>query len=216
MKNILIITDSLGIPRKYPEYINETKIWCYKLQQTRQDNIYCLPIPNLDTNHLQSMAELYLSAYQVDIVIIQVGIVDCAPRVLTKNEVKLISRLKILSKIIKPFIKKHRNWLIKKRKITYTTRENFRKNIQKILAALTTSQTYFIPIAPSSQGFENYNNGVSVNISEYNKIIKNEANIINVYDLEDTEKIFMSDHHHLNECGHKQVFVKVNSFLNSL
>ena len=88
-----------------------------------------------------------------DYLILQVGIVDYAPRYLTENESKILRNLPFSNKIYS-VIKKFRH-LFLKRNISYVSKENYYSNIKTIITLINPNmRTIIIPIAPATDEYE--------------------------------------------------------------
>ncbi len=207
---ILIITDSLGCPRVYPEYLPSTQAWPIRLQEKYPNNVVYVSMPGLTTKRLYNEISNYLKAYEVDAVIIQVGIVDCAPRALTQNELKILSRIPIVNRVVRFFVKKYRSKMVSFRKVTYTNVRDFRYYTHAITSCFNNKILFFLPIAPPTKAYEEYNPGVSSNVSCYNSILSENAMLIDVYSGCDSNSIYMEDYHHLNKEGHNLIFNRVS------
>lgn len=97
MKKILCIADSMGLPRPTVPYEDT---WIYTLKKNRQDiDFITLFKRSLTSDSLKDDNE-YLVYYDPEIVILQIGIVDCAPRYIKSNSLinKLVLRLPCKSK----------------------------------------------------------------------------------------------------------------------
>lgn len=84
----------------------------------------------------------YYKAIDPDIVIVQVGIVDCTPRFVTKKEKYLLTKIpvignKIIGFINHSFVRKHRN-------ITYILKNQFLKNLNTLKIMFKIQVNYFL------------------------------------------------------------------------
>ena len=83
-KRVLVISDSLGLPRENPDgIIYYENSWPYLLKE--KFDVIHLGIGGASIDQLVSQAGYYRFA-NPDFVILQSGIVDCAPRTMTKKE----------------------------------------------------------------------------------------------------------------------------------
>lgn len=208
-KKTLIITDSLGVPRSYPEKLSDDDIWCYRLQERFGINVRLYTVPALASDRLVEDINLYLKAFQPEVVIIQIGIVDCSPRALTKTEMKIISNIPLVNTLAHKFIRKYRKKIVTKRNITYVSSEDFECNLLKIRELFINSRVFFLPIAPACEHYEEVNPGIESNICKYNAIINKLFNSIDVFKGCEKNDIFMSDLHHLNKLGHDVVYKNI-------
>jgi hypothetical protein len=205
-KKILVITDSLGLPRTEPQSVNDSEAWPHMLANHVEHEVYTFTRGGATSSDIVRELGGYLGAYTPDIVIVQIGIVDCAPRALTRRELKVVSVLPVIGKLVNRVVKRFRKNIVMARKITYTNKNEFKLNVELIKEAFNNSEVYFVSILSALEDYEEYNPGVSDNIADYNKILGEQGNYISPYRPENLDAITMSDFHHLNKNGHKIVF----------
>lgn len=200
---ILILTDSLALPRESPENCKYEETWP-SIIKNKGYIVHQVSIGGATSATLLSQINYHLS-FNPDIVIIQVGIVDCAPRFLKKNELFILKKIpffgrKIISSLNNKVVRKVRN-------INYVNAKSFKKNIIAIknLISTKTSQVYFLSIIPASLEYEEKLPNISKNIRLYNQIIYDIS--FNNYISLDSMPIqgIMSDHHHINSVGHEYI-----------
>lgn len=212
MRKVLFVTDSLGSPRIHPEKINDEESWVYNvIDRIDTDCKFRTFIkPGLDTNQLKVDTESYLSAYKdVDVVILQIGIVDCYPRAIKKTELSVILRLpKLLSGLIHKFVKRNYRALVKFRDVRYVPVHKFEENLVAFKQSFPNANFLVVPIAPASDRWKEKNPKVGLSIDLYNTKLKKvfgsgyeEA----CYQKCDVNDICQSDNHHLNANGHNVV-----------
>jgi len=208
VKRILVFTDSLGLPRSVPEHCAYEDTWCFKLK--RDFNVHQVSIGGATSSDILRQCPYHIE-FKPDVVIVQIGIVDCAPRFLTKFELELIKKLpdKINSKLIRALNNsKVRNF----RKITYVRTDLFARNIRKLQTFFKGTPVIFINILPASDSYEKILPGIKSRVEQYNEILINEAKYIcETYDLHN--KGVMSDYVHLNAFGHDMIYHKIFNFL---
>ena len=90
---ILVFSDSLGLPRNTPQAVNWEETWVQLLSK-----IYCVEYCAIGGAKVSDLSRQisYYKIFNPDIVIVQSGIVDCAPRALTEFEKQIIERFAIL------------------------------------------------------------------------------------------------------------------------
>ncbi|TDF81198.1 hypothetical protein [Pseudomonas sp. H9] len=211
MKTVLIITDSLGLPRVKPERIADDECWVYRLQDLFNQRLKFRTIctPGMDTRQLLVASRDYHQAINPDLVILQVGIVDCYPRALKRGEVSLIKRLpKTLNMMLHKLVKRHYGYLIKRRKIQYVGATEFRNNLLEVRKIFPGSQFRIVPIAPPCSDYRAKNPLIEIAVNNYNKIFMDlfGSEVLADCYADSGDRIFMSDNHHLNTTGHDQVF----------
>lgn len=202
-KRILILSDSLALPRNIPEVCTYNETWPILLRKNGFD-VHQVSIGGATSEDLLRQAPYHCS-YNPEIVLIQVGIVDCAPRFMTKMELSLVRKLPFGHLIIRAINTKS----VKKiRKIQYIPPKSFKKNIESIDLIFRNAHTIFIEILPVVAEYEKLLPGVRRNVEVYNEILKNSARkTININDI--GRDGIMSDHHHLNALGHQYIFSRI-------
>jgi len=213
-KKALIITDSLGLPRLNPENLSGKDCWTHRITHEKSDyDVYLFSRGGLSSKELVKNINIYFKSYEPEIIIIQLGIVDCAPRALRFSERKIISSIPILRTLIKKTISLFRKEIVKFRKITYVTEKEFLRNLLTFKEEFSDSKIYVVPIAPATPEYEEYSPGVTENINRFNAILDKIFITIDPYDSVYTFDILMSDYHHLNRKGQDLVFQKVKALL---
>lgn len=201
---VLLITDSLGLPRTSPEKVEYEGTWCFLLSERYDVNQFSYGGGTVE--ELLSQVS-YFKMYSPDIVIVQSGIVDCAPRALTKCENHIWNKYKFTRAILRMCSP----WLIRmlrKRGKTYTSIEAFRSSV-RIFNKEFGDKLFWIGIVPSSADYEKKVPGITKNIVNYNKVLLEELGQ-NMIDLSNMPKDYiMSDFHHLNEKGHKYISERI-------
>lgn len=202
MGKILLLTDSLALPRESPEICKYEQTWPYLLKKSGYEIHQC-SIGGATSTDLLRQAHYYKS-FNPDIIIVQVGIVDCTPRFINRKEKYLLTKIpKIGNRLIG--ILNNPN-LRKRRKITYISREKFLENIKSIKKLFNhRSRVFFVEII-GGQGYDSLLPGVYDNIEVYNNLLYKVSEVIE-YNHED---ITMNDYHHLNEKGHICLFQAIS------
>ncbi|MDA9300068.1 hypothetical protein N9Q00_00415 [Amylibacter sp.] len=143
----------------------------------------------------------YFNIDDYDKIILQFGIVDCAPRPLTRYEYFILRNIK-LNKGLDFFMRKYRN--IKKTKLHIF--ERYCIDIKE----LCRDKLLVLPIVYASSDYEEELPNIGNNVNRYNEILKSIFGK-HLVDLELEEEHFMTDQHHFSKIGHK----KIASILNS-
>jgi hypothetical protein len=207
---ILILTDSLGLPRSTPEQCDFEHTWPQLLgniyQQIHQVSI------GAATSQVLLKQVTYQKAFRPDIVILQVGIVDCAPRFMSRKELDFTYALGNLGRSIRFLF--NRKWVKKHRRISYINETEFNANIQE-MQFMFDCPIMAIGILPASDAYENILPGVTEKVNLYNNILAN-----NFKYFVDTKEIIgyngiMTDHHHLNKDGHLYILEKIQILLDT-
>lgn len=205
-KRILFLTDSLSLSRDNPEVVKyeDTYVYLLKSNYPEYDIIQC-GYGGATINILLEQAS-YLKMMKPDIIILQSGIVDCAPRSITKFESDIITRIPILSKHIFQFIRKYSPKIRKIRSITYSSKNNFKKSILELKKIFPHSDFYCFGILLANSNYEVKVPGITLNIKMYNQILKSIFNEKYIDTSNINTKCIMSDNIHLNKEGHKIIF----------
>ncbi len=231
MKNkILCIADSLGLPGHLNKYEDT---WFYKLKQEFPNSDFISFFKRqLTTDILVSIGGGEggvdnwpkggdcLEAYKPDIVIIQLGIVDCAPRLLNKYDRVII---KILPKILrKPYIEIVK--LIRTRNInnTLVPFDIFKSNLDIYIkrAQELGVKIVFISISVPEKKMLEKNKEIISNVTRYNKYYSELENIYSFIKVtspliaSDYDKNIYEDGYHPNVFGQNIIYNKLKDLLN--
>ncbi len=205
---VLFITDSLLLPRKIKNesvVYEETYFYLLKNYFKTIDFVNC-SIGGASINELLNQSSYYQNSL-FDIIFIQCGIVDCAPRAFKDFEKKIISKLKILS-----IAKKFEHYLRAKRNYSKTNFINFEKYLIELVKSFEQSKNiYSLGILPAQPTYEFILPTITKKIKTYNNILKKHTLYID-NDNFPYNGIF-SDYHHLNAEGHQIIFEKIKTIL---
>ncbi|MCO4754510.1 MAG: SGNH/GDSL hydrolase family protein [Bacteriovoracaceae bacterium] len=218
-RKILFLTDSLGLPRP-DQTIKDDETWCQLVAKDMKQSDYEFFFQLHGGLHTKRLLLLrrqgYIGGYQPDIVVLQIGIVDCSSRVLGERAKEIISRIPFINRLVRNFIKKFHKRLSLIRDITYVDRKNFRTNLESLKNSFEGASFLVIPIAPPTKGFIDMMPLIERNIFDYNKIL-NDVFGRNfqekIYDGENPESFLLDDHYHLNKKGHSKVAQFIQSKL---
>lgn len=197
-QKILIITDSLSFPRSKPQMVRYEETWIARLKRA---------CPDIDIIHhgrggatlreLCVHSNYYFGTTLPDLVIMQSGVVDCAPRALSPIERMIVTRLPGPARRI---IQNHATSLRRLRSIQYGPAEQFRYHVDLIEAAFP--RVLWLGIAPSCSDWETAVPGITNAIKNHNAILQ-EQEYVPLSDL--CEDDIMEDFHHLTAAGHAKV-----------
>lgn len=223
MKSILIIGDSLGLPRKDLSY---KCTWPYLLSSKLKDFDFIIKLQRaLTTRHLfEAPKQDWLEFYMPNTVIMQIGIVDCAPRYVKKYGLinKVLATIpSVLSQIIWKLIKRFR-----KRSVRYAdvSLEDYHQNLVRFLGrceTINTEKVILIKIASPGPSFIKKNPNVPLQIRKYNEILdllsKENDRVVLVDCLTEINQEFLCDDgYHLNEKGNSLLYNSLLSLFNNL
>lgn len=218
MKKVLCIGDSLGLPRPGVSY---EQTWFAMLQNHYQNEFCFIPSFRRALTSADIASVDNLEIYNPQIVILQVGIVDCAPRLFKRNSklIFIINRAPSLIKSVFWRIAKK----IRQRKLSNAdvSISEFKENLSRYLdrcQQIKTEKVVLISIQnPGStmlknnpellQAIQLYNNILSEMVHLYQFVIKIDPlrNASNTF--------YVEDGYHLNELGAKAIFENIKEIL---
>ena len=210
MKRLLVISDSVALPREKPEESFYENTYPFILSKYYQ--VFQCSIGGATINELVDQAHYY-KQYKPDIVILQSGIVDCSPRAYTKNEEwfwGLCFFTKAIRKLLSMTITTRR--LRRIRKKVWTKETKYKEECNRYISLFPGSQCFVLSIIVSP-ACESVNPGMFYNVGKYNRILKEifKENYINLEKMPISG--IMSDYHHLNSEGHLYVADKIMNVL---
>lgn len=214
-RKILILSDSLALARETPESLLLEESWAYRLRELMDADWLQFSLGGATSSDLLAQAGYWLhSARSVDWLIIQVGIVDWAPRAFSRKEIIQQKALALFTRLFPRLGKKIFERLRRWRRISYVDPYRFRENVQAFLriAQEQGAQLLWIPVV-GANSYEDILPGVSKKIAEANKILREELGSC-LMDIKLTDELFMCDGHHLRSSGHellaRNIFEHVN------
>jgi hypothetical protein len=143
------------------------------------------------------------------LVIIQSGIVDCAPRPFTRVEFKIINTVGLIRRIYNSRLKDKLKAWGKSRGYTNTSLNDFRHFAQRMDNIFPNATLYWNQIMPASDAYETSLPGIRKNINTYNMVLEEifGTRLITYPDF--PADGLMSDFHHLSVNGHKAFYEKM-------
>lgn len=196
---ILFITDSLAFPRAEPELVryDDTYLALLKTQ-----------FPDCDFIHqgrggativdLYKHTNYFHGTIAPDLVFMQSGVVDCAPRALTVVEQQIISRLPMVGRPLGELVRRHARSLRRIRNMTYTSLPVFEQYVRHFEALFPT--VYWIGILPVAPAYDAKLEGMTRNVDSFNEVLR-ARRYVDSSGI-DPDTMIMSDFHHLNAIGH--------------
>src|SRR5680860_398442 len=156
---VLLLTDSLSLPRAYSGgQVRWEDTWVSLLRQALPEVQFIhVGIGAATITELLRLQDYYALSYP-NIVILQCGIVDCAPRALGKLEVRIIKKLHLF-RLVKPFI----TLLRKYRGLTYTNASVFEQALLKFKDKFPAVPFVAVGILPGCDEYDAIVPGVSEN-----------------------------------------------------
>lgn len=210
---IQIFSDSLALPREAPQKVYYEETYPAKLQKDHIVVQFSKGAGTIDELFGQTF---YLKMFSPDVVIIQSGIVDCAPRPFTQFEEHFF-KLNFVTKGCKAILKRvTKPWLRNLRKVAWTSPKKFRFYCNQFFKIYPNIPIYAIGILPPRPEYEKMAKGISKRIAQYNSILKDvfRENFIDTSDMPDEG--IMSDHHHMTTVGHQFIYDKIVERLSKL
>ncbi len=200
---VLILTDSLSLPRKLEQgFVDWDEVYFSRLKKRFPDVDFILVGMGGATITQIFLAMNYYVYTKPDLIILQAGIVDCAPRALGQFEQQIISKLRLF-RLVSPFTK----FLRKFRGISYTSPPAFEETLLKLKNTFPQKPFISIGILPGSDGYEALVPGISGKIKLYNNILKKNTEFIDNQDF--PVDAIHHDFYHLNKFGHELIFNKL-------
>lgn len=236
MKKIVIIADSLSLPR--PKELGDIPYegtYPYLLDmglRTKLGNN--APVVMEKGKRARTITDVkndwveYVSWRKPEVVIVHVGIVDCAPRVFLPQQKVFVDRIRVLwlRKLILHFVKKYRRNIIRLfPNRVYTPFDFYKATVQHIIELAMQDKIkalIFINTISPPDSFEYRSPGCQKNVEMYNKILYQATLNKDVY-LIDINKIFSegglldkyitNDCHHLTVEGNKVLAIHLQNLL---
>jgi len=223
---IFLIGDSLAVPRSDPSGdIRYRNCYPFLIQQYLENQLQSVHVPVI-YDRSQSCCTLpdvvfswneEISLQEPDILIIQVGVVDCAPRVFTPYQRKVVANLRprIMRESVLSLVRKYRKHLVRLRgNLTYTSYEQFRQaaiGLSSEADRVGLLGCYFVNIITPSLEMERRSPGFCSNVAKYNEVLEEVADgkIVQIVDMDGIvqrmghERLLLSDGIHINKEGHR-------------
>lgn len=131
MKRVLILSDSLALARTKPEICLYEDTYPAFLKKGFE--VHQVSIGGATSADLLKQVH-YHKSFNPDVVILQVGIVDCAPRFISRKELDFTYAIGAIGKGLRYMLNK--KWIKQIRKISYINKAEFKENLNKIQDAL--------------------------------------------------------------------------------
>jgi lysophospholipase L1-like esterase len=225
-KKIVILADSLSLPR--PENLGNTlyeETYPYLLDVSlREQQGVNAPIIIEKGKRSRTMPDVasdwkeYVSLRKPEIVVIQVGITDCAPRVFTSKQRTYIERIpsKFIREILLKFVHKFRRQIIaSSQPKVYTPLVQFSETVAKLVEFAErddVSALVFVQIVMPPDSLEIRSPGLQENVRLYNNVLDQVKSKLGVYVIEfnelmrnqkNKESYLLDDGQHLSVRGHQ-------------
>jgi acyl-CoA thioesterase I len=213
MKKVMLLADSCGLPRGFPESektaFEETYPYLLRKHFPNVD-FFQLCVGGISGPELIGQAVAYFDKWRPDIIIVQVGIDDCRPEPIPNVLRIILSEIEFLQRfkgyIYKPAIMKR---LIRFWPFYRISPNTFKRNVKKIQAVFPASKLYWMEIFTSADGgYEEHRPGVLKHIQVFNDLLKNnvKSGYVPLHDELNSVAGVNADHLHLNPRGHRKIF----------
>jgi hypothetical protein len=231
----LFIGDSLSMPRVrigiQPEHTYVHSLEMFWRQQYPAAYLWKFLRRGVGVSHFASyfIDSLLpcLDSRQIDVGVVHLGIVDCAPRPLPYSLRLLLSySYAPLLNAVSRFLHKHRRLLLKAGcSFRFTSPKKFNRVYSNLLNALTSScdRVYAVNIAPAIETLYEHSPGLRESINEYNDIIQRaishskNARLIDVFsEFRAHPDQYLTDDLHINKNGHDWIFAQIQQLELSL
>lgn len=219
---ILLITDSLGLPRKLVKYEDVWTDRLLKRIKLDEDNsliVYTMLKRALTIDQVWQM-KTDIGYLSPDIIIFQFGVVDSVRRVMPRKTEEILSKFRIGRWGIR-FTRKHSSVFTRLYCIRYNSPKNFEKYLKKLIDWLEARPRFytFIKIAPPGDNLLSRIYNAKDDINLYNDIllrhIRGSGSLLDPYAGEEIEKfILKEDGHHLTSYGNQLVYNSVWNYIN--
>jgi hypothetical protein len=217
-KRIVIIGDSLAMPRPEEgvEYEDTYPYLLFKkgyevINRSRRAND--IKIQTIEQNILDDV--IYLKP---DVLVIHLGIVDCAPRVFSRTEQRILSLLSaVIRKKIISFFSKRRYFFTKIRQISYVSPDLYLNSLEKFINQTRNiaKQIIFIKIKKTNEYNEKRSYQFNKKIEQYNQIIDllSSKYEITVIDPNEFKNGLLNDGIHINCQMHHYLANQINKYI---
>jgi hypothetical protein len=226
MKIFLAIGDSISLVRP-DENLAEKNLYTYKLQEKLGNDYYVLNKSRVGNNITWCVSEdsmvYHIKASNAKFFSIQIGVVDCAPRMYTDEEKKHLTKL-VNYPIIGPYLKARikrqslkRYELTKERQIQLTPPDLFESHYRVLLANIFKFNKiecgFLINVGYPGEYFSSRNHNVDRNIEKVNKIIQKislenseKLSVVDIYNYtKNNKECIFDDGHHYDARVHEYI-----------
>ncbi len=222
-KRIVILGDSLGMPRGDSEIEYEDTYPYLLMNNLKNYEVIPRHRRTNDTSKQLSSQNIFddIEMLKPDVLVVHLGIVDCAPRVFSRFQNAIVSILpSVIKGIILRAVSNFRYRITKLNNKTYVKKNIFKKNIKNFIDISDEMgiQLLFIEILMTSQENDNRSYNFKNNITEYNKIIEVAARSKCVYLIKYNPQndYLLKDGIHINKKGNEFLANKIHELVGQL
>ena len=186
MSRLVILGNSLSMPRPGDRIMYED-IYPYILANpdleviNRSKRVNDIEIQSMEQNIVDDVDDL-----RPDYLVIHLGIVDCAPRIFSKNNRKLLSLLpgSVVNYIVR-FVSKHRYAITKSRRISFVDIELFETCLRNMLIRIRKKTPHIniiiLKILQTNKRNIERSYNFDSNIEKYNNVIERVSHEFNLF-----------------------------------
>lgn len=219
MKRVVILTDSLG--RARPDLDKENRTYYHEVygkilkDKLGSDfDVELCYIESLDTRDAVFYSERMVAFREPDIVIYQLGINDCVPRIFKKSSSSIILKktFRIITKdVFLKTVSKYRGIITRLIPKTYVTETEFENNFKKMIAKVEefnpTCIFFCIAIAEVNKDFLKKSPNANHNVGKYNTVLRKifKDHFIDINSILCVEQLHIADGIHLTRVAHKKL-----------
>ena len=233
---IVVMADSLAMAREGETNVKYETTYPYLLDQGLRQRFGSQAPLVIERGMRRRTIEYVLDEWyelvdlrRPEVVVIHVGIVDCAPRVFLRRERQFVENLRpaVLREAILSNVHRHRRAIVNMRKKVYVPADRFNALVGQVVARAKESKLrslVIVNIITPPAEMDERSPGFIRNVGVYNEILKAHANATGVH-LIDIDRMIKEaggveqltvDGIHLNETGHKMLANEIEKHVLSL
>ena len=233
---IVVMADSLAMAREGETNVPYEATYPYLLDQWLRRRLQSEAPLIIERGMRRRTIEYVLDEWyelvdlrKADVVVVHVGIVDCAPRVFLRRERQFVENLRpaFLRESILRNVHRHRRAIVKRRKKVYVPAERFNALVAQVIERAKQSKLrslVIVNIITPPVEMDERSPGLISNVAIYNGILKSHAKGTGVH-LIDLDQMIKEaggveqltvDGIHINEAGHAMLAKEIENHVLSL
>jgi lysophospholipase L1-like esterase len=233
---IVVMADSLAMGREGETNVAFDTTYPYLLDQSLRRRFQAEAPLVIERGMRRRTIEYVLDEWyelvdlrKAEVVVVHVGIVDCAPRVFLRRERQFVENLRpaFLREAILSNVHRHRRAIVNMRKKVYVPPERFNALVGQVIERAKASKLrslIFVNIITPPAEMDERSPGFIKNAERYNQILRTHADANKVY-LIDIDRMIKEaggaeqltvDGIHLNEAGHEMLAKEIEKHVLSL
>ena len=233
---IVVMADSLAMAREGETNVAFDATYPYLLDQSLRRRFHAEAPLVIERGMRRRTIEYVLDEWyelvdlrKAEVVVVHVGIVDCAPRVFLRRERQFVENLRpgFLREAILSNVHRHRRAIVRLRKKVYVPPDRFDALVSQVIERAKASKLrslVFVNIITPPAEMEERSPGFIKNAGQYNQILKThaDANGAHLIDLDwmikeagGVERLTV-DGIHLNDAGHAMLAQAIEKHVLSL